>query len=168
MSQLALGPCPGDKPAWQVKCASTTLCDERERGKEMAGGLVTIAQYRDLPEAGLAKSKLQAAGIPCFLDNEYTVGVNWLYSNALGGLKLNVPEECAEEAKAIIEESIELVASEESGELLSDSACPACGSTKIEPNNYTRKFAALTLLVSLPLFLFWKRYSCKSCGHRWK
>ncbi|WP_298438349.1 hypothetical protein [Geobacter sp.] len=56
----------------------------------MAGGLVTIAQYRDLPEAGLAKSKLEAAGIVCFLDNEYTVGANWLYSNALGGVKLNV------------------------------------------------------------------------------
>lgn len=134
----------------------------------MAGGLVTIAQYRDLPEAGLAKSKLEAVGIPCFLDNEYTVGVNWLYSNALGGLKLNVPEECAEEAKAIIEEIIETVASEVSEGLLSDSACPACGSTEIEPHNFTGKFAAITLLFSLPLFLFWKRYCCKSCGHRWK
>lgn len=134
----------------------------------MAGGLVTIAQYRDLPEAGLAKSKLEAAGIPCFLDNEYTVGVNWLYSNALGGVKLKVPEEDAEEAKAIIEEIIEPIAPEESEGLLPDSSCPACGATEIETRNYTRKFAALTLLISVPLFLFWKRYSCKSCGHRWK
>ncbi len=134
----------------------------------MAGGLVTIAQFRDLPEAGLAKSKLEAAGITCFLDNEYTVGANWLYSNALGGVKLNVPEENAEEAKAILEENTESIASEEAEELLPDSACPACGATEIETKNYTRKFAALTLLISLPLFLFWKRYSCKSCGHRWK
>lgn len=47
----------------------------------MTGELVKIAQYRDLPEAGLTKSKLEAAGTICFLDNEYTVGANWLYSN---------------------------------------------------------------------------------------
>ncbi|WP_136523375.1 putative signal transducing protein [Geomonas ferrireducens] len=134
----------------------------------MAGRLVTIAQYRDLPEAGLAKSKLEAAGILCFLDNEYTVGANWLYSNALGGVKLNVPEENAEEAKAIIEENIEYIEPEESEGLLSDSACPACGATDIETKNYTRKFAAISLLISLPMFLFRNRYCCKSCGHRWK
>jgi predicted RNA-binding Zn-ribbon protein involved in translation (DUF1610 family) len=134
----------------------------------MAGGLVTIAQFRDLPEAGLAKSKLESAGITCFLDNEFTIGANWLYSNALGGVKLNVPEENAEEAKAILEETTETIASEESEEHLEDSACPICGATEIETKNYTRKFAALTLLVSLPLLLFWKRYRCKSCGHRWK
>lgn len=134
----------------------------------MAGGLVTIAQYRDLPEAGLAKSKLEASGIACFLDNEYTVGANWLYSNALGGVKLNVPDEDAEEAKAIIEEIPEALTPEESEGILPASACPACGSTEIEPQNYTRRFAALTLLITFPLFLFWKRYHCKSCGHRWK
>jgi hypothetical protein len=134
----------------------------------MAGRLVTVAQYRDLPEAGLAKSKLEAAGITCFLDNEYTVGANWLYSNALGGVKLNVSEENAEEAKAIIEEPTEPVEQEEAEGLLPESTCPACGATEIETKNYTRKFAALTLLISLPLFLFLKRHHCKSCGHRWK
>jgi hypothetical protein len=135
----------------------------------MADRLVTIAQYRDLPEAGLAKSRLEAAGITCFLDNEYTIGINWLYSNALGGVKLNVPEENAEEAKAIIEEVAEpTTAPEESEELLPDSVCPNCGATEIETKNFTRKFAALTLLTSLPLFLFLKRHHCKSCGHRWK
>lgn len=134
----------------------------------MAGGLITVAQYRDLTEAGLAKSKLEAAGITCFLDNEYTIGANWLYSNALGGVKLNVPEENAEEAKAIIEETTEPVEQEEAEGLLPESACPACGAAEIETKNYTRKFVALTLLISLPLFLFLKRYRCKSCGHRWK
>lgn len=133
----------------------------------MTGRLVTIAQYRDLPEAGLAKSRLEAAGILCFLDNEYMVGLNWLYSNALGGVKLNVPEENAEEAREIIDEITEPIAIDSEG-LLPDSACPACGATEIETKNYTRKFAALTLLISLPMLLFWKRYSCKICGHRWK
>lgn len=134
----------------------------------MTGRLVTVAQYRDLPEAWLAKSKLEAAGITCFLDNEYTIGANWLYSDALGGVKLNVPKENAEEAKAIIEEHHEPLEQEEAEGLLTGSACPACGATEIETKNYTRKFAALTLLISLPLLIFLKRYHCRSCGHRWK
>lgn len=134
----------------------------------MSGGLVTIAHYRDVPEAGLAKSRLEGAGITCCLDNEYTVGANWLYSNAVGGVKLSVREEDAEEAKAIIEENPEAITSEESEGMLPDSTCPVCGATEIETKNYTRKFAALTLLISLPLLLFWKRYSCKGCGHQWK
>jgi rubredoxin len=134
----------------------------------MAGRLVTIAQYRDLPEAGLAKSKLEAMGITCFLDNQYTIGINWLYSNALGGVKLNVPEEDAAEATALLGEDAGPMASGEAEGFPPDSACPVCGATEIETKNLTRKFAAITLLVSLPLFLFWKRYRCKRCGHRWK
>jgi len=134
----------------------------------MTSRLVTVAQYRDLPEAWLAKSKLEAAGITCFLENEYIIGANWLYSDALGGVKLNVSKENAEGAKAIIEESHEPLEQDEAEGLLPESACPACGETEIETKNYTRKFAALTLLISFPLFIFLKRYHCKSCGHRWK
>lgn len=105
----------------------------------MASRLVTIAQFRDLPVAGLAKSKLESAGIICFLDNEYTVGANWLYSNALGGVKLNVPEEYAEEAKSILDENTAPIATEESEGLLPDSECPACGATEIsEDQPWTR------------------------------
>jgi hypothetical protein len=43
----------------------------------MGQKLITIAQYRDLPQAGLDKSILEAHGLACFLDNEFTVGVNW-------------------------------------------------------------------------------------------
>ena len=65
--------------------------------------LVTILAIDDLSIAYLAKGQLEAAGIPCFLANEYTVGVNWMYANALGGIQLQVPAEAAEEALAVFE-----------------------------------------------------------------
>jgi len=136
----------------------------------MSQKLITIAQYRDLPQAGLDKSRLEAHGLACFLDNEFTIGVNWLYSTALGGVKLKVLEVDVSQAKQILQESYN--GTTEAGlveeDLPLESACPSCGAAEIETRNYTRKFAAISLLLSLPLFFFLKRHRCKGCGHRWK
>jgi len=136
----------------------------------MGQKLITIAQYRDLPLAGLDKSILEVHGLVCFLDNEFTVGVNWLYSTALGGVKLKVLETDVAQAKLILQEmhSSSNDASDNQEAILLESVCPKCGEADIETKNYTRKFAAISLLLSLPLFFFLKRYRCKSCGHRWK
>ena len=44
--------------------------------------LVTIGRYSTPYEANMVKSQLESAGIPAFAADEYTVGMNWLYSNA--------------------------------------------------------------------------------------
>lgn len=136
----------------------------------MSQKLVTIAQYRDLPQAGLDKSILESQGITCFLDNEFMIGVNWLYSTALGGVKLKVLEGDAARAKAIIQQDFGAVPATISTEteLPPQDTCPRCGATEIATRNYTRKFAAVSLLLSLPLFFFLRRYRCKSCNHKWK
>lgn len=136
----------------------------------MSQKLITIAQYRDLPQAGLAKSLLESHGLTCFLDNQFTVGVNWLYSTAVGGVKLKVFETDFAQAKQILQETYisSAGASHIEEDLANESACPKCGKPEIEIKNYTRKFAAISLLLSLPIFFFLKRYRCKGCGHRWK
>ena len=135
----------------------------------MSQNLVIIARYRDLPQAGLDKSILEGQGIPCFLDNEFTVGVNWLYSTALGGVKLKVLEEDVDQAKELLEASSNI---NDSVVVEKDSppedTCPKCDSRQIRAINYTRKFAAVSLLLSLPFFFFMKRYCCSECGYRWK
>jgi hypothetical protein len=52
--------------------------------------LVTVRQFRDLPEALLAKGSLESAGIECFLADENLVRLDWFISNFIGGIKLNV------------------------------------------------------------------------------
>ena len=52
--------------------------------------LVTIRQFRDLPEALLAKGSLESAGIECFLADENLVRLDWFISNFIGGIKLKV------------------------------------------------------------------------------
>ncbi len=135
----------------------------------MSQKLVTIAQYRDLPQAGLDKSILESQGITCFLDNEFTIGVNWLYSTALGGVKINVLEDDVARAKEILQDNRDAnvdVSTEEG--LPPETVCPLCGLPEITTKNYTRKIAAINLLFGLPFFFFLKRYRCNSCGHQWK
>ena len=52
--------------------------------------LVMIRQFRDLPEALLAKGSLESAGIEAFLVDDNMVRIDWFLSNLLGGIKLSV------------------------------------------------------------------------------
>ena len=65
--------------------------------------LLTIRQFRDLPEALLAKSVLESAGIECFLGDDNLIRMDWLWSNLLGGIKLRVRQEDALVASRLLE-----------------------------------------------------------------
>lgn len=67
--------------------------------------LVTIAAYAYLADACLSRVLLEGAGIPCFLENESLIGIHALYSGALGGVRLQVPEESAEAALLLLAEA---------------------------------------------------------------
>jgi len=128
----------------------------------------TIACCRDLPLAGLIQSRLESAGIRCFLDNEFMVGINWLYSNALGGIQVKVLQQDAATALEILEEPPLPPAEEKSGSQEIAARCPHCGSTEVILHNTTRKAGALSLLLGLPLILFRKKWHCRDCGQHWK
>ncbi len=65
--------------------------------------LLTIRQFRDLPEALLAKSVLESAGIECFLGDDNLIRMDWLWSNLPGGIKLRVRQEDALVASRLLE-----------------------------------------------------------------
>jgi hypothetical protein len=50
--------------------------------------MVTIRQFRDLPEALFAKGSLESAAIDCALVDDNMVRLYWFISNLLGGVKL--------------------------------------------------------------------------------
>ncbi len=133
--------------------------------------LKTIVSYRDIPIAELAKSKLESEGIYCFLANKNHIGMNWLYSLALGGVKVQVKEEDAELALKILNEDFSSELSEVENEftlLCTNELCEQCGSSNLELINYSRKAGAWSLLLSFPFIFFKKRYKCKDCGHLMK
>lgn len=67
----------------------------------------TIATFGDPLTANLAKARLADAGIDALLANEQSVGMAWHLTNAIGGIRLQVTDEAAEEAIAILAEKIE-------------------------------------------------------------
>jgi len=65
--------------------------------------LVTLCRFRDLPGALVAKGLLDSAGIKCFLSDENTVRMDWLWSNALGGVRLWVREDDVAQAVELLD-----------------------------------------------------------------
>lgn len=69
------------------------------------GNLVTIYTFSYPHEAAIIQGRIEADGIPTFLKDELTVQTYHFYSNAIGGIKLQVREEDAEQAIAILAEA---------------------------------------------------------------
>ena len=69
----------------------------------MAENRVVIAIFPQVIQAHIAKSRLEADGIEAFIRDENIVALNWLYSNAVGGVKLEVAAEDEKRARAILE-----------------------------------------------------------------
>ena len=65
--------------------------------------LVMLRRFRDIPEAILAKGKLDSAGVDSILADDNTVRMDWLWSNLLGGIKLRVRQEDALVASRLLE-----------------------------------------------------------------
>ena len=58
--------------------------------------MVTIATYDFITDAEIARGRLQAEGIEAFLADQHLVQTDWLYSIAVGGIKLQVEAARAE------------------------------------------------------------------------
>jgi DNA-directed RNA polymerase subunit RPC12/RpoP len=127
---------------------------------------VIVAKFTTSVEANLAKSKLDAADIQCFVDNE-----NYLYSRPLGYVNLQVWEKDKEQALMIL--GFDAIPDEETTE--TDDiivVCPYCQSENvcygINRNKANTLFIAGTFfLQSLPFYKK-KIYYCNTCGKHFK
>jgi hypothetical protein len=62
----------------------------------------SVGSFSKPYEAHLLVSRLEASGIRAFLRDEYTVTLYWLYSNAIGGVKVDVADEDYERAMELL------------------------------------------------------------------
>jgi hypothetical protein len=73
---------------------------------------IVLRKYRDITEAMIDKTTLDSAGIDCVLYDDNLVRLDWFISNAIGGVKLVVPEDSAEEAANVLAEAVQMKQSE--------------------------------------------------------
>jgi hypothetical protein len=152
----------------------------------MAEALVPIAGFRRHIDAELAKSKLEAAGLRCFIANGHAdrIDFDWFLTGAEKEVKLLVRNADEAAAAAILEEDPEnaQLALRQLFAESSEERCPRCGSLEIRKVGVSlfRASIAITLvalllrqpfvllLIGAPLLLPRDRRRCSECDHRWK
>lgn len=65
--------------------------------------MTTIATFSKPEEAHLLRMRLGSEGIEAFIQDENLVQMDWLLSNAVGGVRLQVADEDAEAALELIQ-----------------------------------------------------------------
>ena len=134
----------------------------------MDNNLVTVMACSTLWEAELAGSRLDSDGIYVFLKDGHTVNMNWLFSNAVGGVKVQVVEEDLTRAREILSTPFNVDARDET-EAEDIVACPRCRNENIQYKISDRRLTFLTwVLFGIPLI--WPRRSlfCDRCGYKWR
>jgi hypothetical protein len=121
--------------------------------------LVTIRAFTSLPEADAAASALRARGIDAELADSGTIGIDWMLSNVLGGIKLRVPADEAPEASRLLDAGME-------ADEAAEDACERCGSTDVQLRDTRKPWRALALLVGLIIVPRGHMLvHCRACGH---
>ncbi|MBN2894097.1 MAG: DUF2007 domain-containing protein [Bacteroidales bacterium] len=138
---------------------------------------ITILTYTYPHEAHLAKSVLEAEGIPVFIKDELTAQVYNFYSTAIGGVKLQVPESDFQSAYELLkagdlipeikaEPKIEKVTKAKDSK---NKSCPFCGSAEVSRKKQLNILSTIIFMILGALFpLFKSTYHCHDCKKEWK
>jgi hypothetical protein len=130
--------------------------------------LATIRKFRDLPEALLAKGRLDSSGIECFLADDNMVRMDWFISNFIGGIKLQVSPEDAVAAVEILDQPIPEGFDVEGVGEYQQPSCPKCQSLDITFEQLNKRVAYTSAYFGVPIPLKRKLWKCQACGERWQ
>ncbi len=141
-------------------------------------GWRTVITFVYPHEAHMAASYLGSFDIQTFIRDELTAQVDNFYSNAIGGVKVQVMDDEVESALKLLKEGgyivedpetnavpdIELIAKTEN-----TSVCPFCQSQNFSRYRQTN-YLTLAVFVALGVFfpIFRSSYVCYDCGKHWK
>lgn len=140
---------------------------ESPEGTHSYEQLVTVGAFIMPYEADIARSLLASEEIPAFLMDYHTIYIDWLYSLALGCIKVQVHKDDFALANKIIQDA--LIEGQQQAKEHSEGICPNCGSTKTSAAVLGRQWAVLTwLIVGLPLVWPRIRLRCSECRHTWR
>jgi len=142
---------------------------EEQDVTENVGPWVTIAQFTTGPEAHILRARLESEDIPAVVADEHLVTANWFLSNAVGGVRVRVPQLYAEQAYIIVK-GIELgsynITDDEEEDVR---LCPKCRSDKIIEYKRSWKISFLIFyFFHVPVPYYANEYKCEKCGNIWR
>jgi hypothetical protein len=130
--------------------------------------LVTVRQFRDLPEALLAKGSLESAGIECFLADDNLVRLDWFISNFIGGIKLNVRVQDAGNAEKLLDEPILEGLYVDGIGLYEQPRCPECQSLDVNFQELDAPIAYMSAFLHVPMPVQRSGWRCHACDAEWE
>jgi predicted RNA-binding Zn-ribbon protein involved in translation (DUF1610 family) len=123
--------------------------------------LVVIRTFSNYFSASILLTKLRDAGIQCYLKDEYTVTMDPLLTNAVGGIKLVINKNVLQEVSQLLARFDE--------EYRQNAVCPTCGSHNID---LVPKRSASNMITAIVSWLFSDYavsvenvYKCANCGY---
>ncbi|MGA2690610.1 MAG: hypothetical protein ABSE85_21300 [Candidatus Korobacteraceae bacterium] len=129
---------------------------------------VVIKQFRDLPEALLAKGALDSAGLESFLADDNMVRMDWFYSNLVGGVKLCVRPNDADVASDLLGQPMLQDFEVEGVGTYQQPACPQCQSLDVSCEALNKPVAYTSAWIGVPIPVPRRRWKCHSCGSEWQ
>jgi DNA-directed RNA polymerase subunit RPC12/RpoP len=122
--------------------------------------IIVYKSFENSMDANLAKAKLDAFGIPCFLTDENLANL-YPIQNPRFSVRLHIFEKDYNQAHEVLTETVPLADDELT-------RCPRCRSARVEMT-YTQKLSARLLSILATLFFavvpLRKVYRCQDCDH---
>jgi len=122
--------------------------------------IIAYGSFENSMEASLAKAKLDAYGIPCFLTEENLASL-YPIQNPRFSVRLHIFQKDEAQVREVLTETVFLTEEELT-------RCPRCKSTHVEMG-YTKKLTSrvVSILLSIILAIFppKKVYHCLDCDH---
>jgi DNA-directed RNA polymerase subunit M/transcription elongation factor TFIIS len=124
--------------------------------------MITLATVSSLLEADMLCMKLESTGIKTFIPDQSTTSIQPFYSNAIGGIRIQIDESDLSRARELLRDELPQAAK-------GLFECPECKSDAVRYEKVSKRFAFLTLLlIGIPLLWFKRQCKCEACGHKWK
>ena len=135
---------------------------------------ITVTSHTSPWEAHITKGLLESEGITVQLANEHVVWADWSFSNAVGGVQVQVAETDVVRAQAILqtlEDGAYETALKAEQPAIEDNQCPQCQSKDFDSHfpNHLLLLVAMTLGICGVIFPLRKElHQCRFCGLKWK
>jgi Putative prokaryotic signal transducing protein len=127
-----------------------------------------LRRFRDLPEASIAKSILDSAGIESYLADDNLVRMDWFYSNLIGGIKLFVQQQDVEEANNLLNQGVPEKFDVDTPGEYEQPRCPKCQSFEVSFDGLDKPASYAGMFINLPIPFTNTGWKCHACGHSWK
>jgi hypothetical protein len=144
--------------------------DERTDGtRANRVAFVTVGWFWNPMTAWIVRNRLADEGIEAFVVDEYVASMYWLYANAIGGIKVQVPREKLQQAGEVLARGKSEVFADVPRSPVSPGTrvCPRCGSGDLHRERFAVRVVFLCWLVfGLPIPVPSRTVECFDCGAR--